>query len=223
MPDLPTVEIAIVKETNIFRRQNGLNPVRRYRLLDLAARRFAQYLARTGKFSHTADGRKPAQRIAAAGYKYCRISENLALRGNSRGFQAAELATSAVEGWKNSPGHRRNMMHPTVTEIGVGVAKVPGRHRYLSVQLFGRPVTLRYTFEIRNTTGQRVGYNFAGRKRTLPANSRIEMTTCEPGRLKFSSSVSLAGRLQRAPQFITGRGDRFTLSVLGGRIVVSNN
>ncbi len=220
-PDLPTVEIAIVKQTNIFRRQNALNAVRRNRLLDLAARRFAQYLARTGKFSHTADGRKPAERISATGYEYCRISENLALRGDSRGFKARVLAKSSVEGWKKSPGHRRNMMEPSVTEIGVGVAKAPGKHQYLSVQLFGRPRALRYTFEIRNTTQQRVGYSFAGRQRTVPARVVLKTTACEPGKLQFSRSVGLAAQPNRAARFTTGRGDRFILSVRNGKIVVS--
>ena len=71
-PDLPAVEVAIVAETNVFRRQLKLKQLKRNSKLDLAARNFAKYLARTGKFSHTADGRRPADRIAATGYRYCR-------------------------------------------------------------------------------------------------------------------------------------------------------
>ncbi|MFT5508369.1 MAG: hypothetical protein ACI89J_001444, partial [Hyphomicrobiaceae bacterium] len=61
-PDLPNVEIAIIEMTNGFRRQNKLSELKRNRTLDQAARAFASYLARTGKFSHTADGRRPADR-----------------------------------------------------------------------------------------------------------------------------------------------------------------
>jgi uncharacterized protein YkwD len=43
-----------------------------------------------------------------------------------------------MDGWKNSPGHRRNLLLAQVTEIGVGAAK--GRSgRWYFVQLFGSP------------------------------------------------------------------------------------
>ena len=122
-PDLPAVELAIVQKTNDFRRANQLDGLRLNARLDKAARGFAWYLARTGKFSHTADGRSHSARIKSAGYKYCITAENLALNGDSRGFRAAQLAQDALTGWKKSPGHRKNLLRKYVTEIGIGVAK----------------------------------------------------------------------------------------------------
>ena len=34
----------------------------------------------------------------------------------------ASYAASVVEGWMNSPGHRKNLLHPDALEIGVGAA-----------------------------------------------------------------------------------------------------
>jgi len=221
-PDLPVVEVAIVKKTNAFRRQQKLGVLKRNATLDRAARRFAKYLAQTGKFSHTADGQKPAERIAAAGYKYCRVAENLALHLDSRGFKARRLAELALNGWKNSPGHRRNMMLPTVTEIGVGVAKAAGEHRYLSVQLFARPQALRYKFEIRNETRQNVSYIFENRSRNVPGRAYIEMSVCDPGTLKFLPPVKPESAQNTQAQFKTSAGDQFVISVRNRQMVVSH-
>lgn len=210
-PDLPQVESAIVEMTNIFRRKSNLTELRRNPTLDKAARAFARYLARTGKFSHTADGRRVAERTLAAGYKHCQISENLALNVDSRGFRSRQLSSAAVTGWKKSPPHRRAMVDPFVIEIGVGVAKSPSEHRYLSVQLFGRPRALQYKFTIRNTARRRVSYSHAGRRHDLPPYTEIQHTTCKPANLRFDriQRARTAGR--RVAEFAARDGDLFVV------------
>ena len=111
LPDLPQTEIAIVEMTNAFRKENKLGEVKPNTALAAAARAFADYLAKTGKFAHEADGREPAAR-AEQGYRYCLVAENLALNLDSRGFETRQLARDAVEGWKDSPGHRANLLAP---------------------------------------------------------------------------------------------------------------
>ncbi|HFB2048357.1 MAG: CAP domain-containing protein [Hyphomicrobiaceae bacterium] len=217
-PDLPKVEMYIFDKTNIFRKTNKLGLVTRNELLDLAARQFAEYLAKTGKFSHTADGKKPAERISATGYRYCFISENLSFRGRVRGFTTQELAVIAVEGWKKSPAHRRNMMQPNMTEVGVGVAKVPGKQNYMSVQLFGRPDYLRYKFKIRNTSDKKVSYNFGGRTRYVPSRAILTITTCKPGKLKF---VGIKNETEITEIYMPKEGFEYTLSISKGELVVS--
>ena len=110
LPDLVKTEAAIIEQTNAFRRAERLGEVKLNAQLTLAARRFAKYLADTNRFAHEADGRQPAERIKEAGYKYCMVAENLALHLDSRGFTTVDLATKAVEGWKASPGHRKNLV-----------------------------------------------------------------------------------------------------------------
>ena len=220
-PDLPKVEIAIIEMTNEFRQQNRLSVLKRNKTLDQAARAFAVYLARTGKFSHTADGRRPAQRIARVGYKHCRISENLALNVDSRGFLTRQLALGAVDGWKKSPPHRKAMIDPFVTEIGVGVVKAVGEHRYLSVQLFGRPRNLQYRFTIRNMAGRRVGYSHTGQHHELPPRTEVQHTECNPASLRFERVVEAKHRRRKNVEFATRDGDLFVVrpSRLGKLIV----
>ncbi len=110
LPDLPQTEVAIVELTNAFRKASALQEVKPNPALAAAARAFAEYLARTGKFAHEADGRKPEDRAQAQGYRYCLVAENLAWNLNSRGFESAQLAREVVEGWKASPGHRENLL-----------------------------------------------------------------------------------------------------------------
>ena len=185
-PDLARTEIAIVERTNAFRKGEGLMPLRRNAALDRAAASFARYLARSGKFAHEADGRQPADRAKEAGYWFCSITENLALNLDSRGFTVEKLARDTVEGWKASPGHRRNMMLPGVTEIGVGIARAPtGDPKFLSVQLLGRPGNLIYEFTITNRSTSSVAYSFAGKDHDIKPRMVITHKACEPGKLAF--------------------------------------
>ena len=187
-PDLPKVEAAIIELTNVFRREQGLAAVQPNVVLRKAAEDFARYLARTSTFSHTADGRQPGDRAKAGGYDFCLVAENLASNLDSRGFETRQLARDAVEGWKNSPGHRRNMVEPNVTEIAVAVAKAPGAEKYLSVQLFGRPASAKYQFVVANTATVPVAYSFAGRAFDIEPHRVITHTECVPGKLTFVSA-----------------------------------
>jgi hypothetical protein len=222
-PDLPLVETAIVELTNLFRRESNLGELRRNATLDEAARAFARYLARTGQFSHTADGRRPADRTQSAGYKHCRVSENLALNVDSRGFRARALARHAIEGWKNSPPHRRAMVDPLVTEIGVGVAKAADEHRYLSVQLFGRPRALQYRFTIRNTSRRALSYTHAGQDHVVDARTEVQHTACQPARLELDGARPAGQAQGGAAAYETRDGDTFIVRARrGGDLVVEH-
>jgi len=140
LPDLPKTEIAIIQMTNAFRREHKLGTLATNRQLAAAARAYAAYLAKTGAFSHAADGRSMDVRVRAQGYRFCWLAENLSWRRDAKGFSTSALAGTVVSGWKNSPGHRANMASPKVTQIGVGVARAPGAMpTFYSVQIMGRP------------------------------------------------------------------------------------
>lgn len=188
LPDIPAVETAIVEMTNAFRRENKLGEVTPNPVLAKAARDYAAYLARSGAFSHTADGREPSARAESAGYAFCQIGENLALNLDSRGFESRSLAGQAFEGWKNSPGHRKNMLTPHVVEIGVGVVRAPDKDpKFISVQLFGRPKALTYSFKITNTFDAAVTYAFGGSRHELKPRHAVTHTACLPGDIAFEA------------------------------------
>jgi hypothetical protein len=85
-PDLPQVQEQIVELTNELRRREGLEPLHVNSELNEAAGYFADYMARTDKYGHTADGRTPADRASAHGYDYCLVLENIAYVFRSAGY-----------------------------------------------------------------------------------------------------------------------------------------
>lgn len=124
--------------SNDFRAAEGRGRLHRDTRLDRAAQDFADYMARTGRFEHDADGRKPGERARAAGYVWCAIAENIAYEYRSSGFETRELAETFVEDWKNSSGHRRNLLDRNVTDIGIGIAMARRSGHWYAVQMFGR-------------------------------------------------------------------------------------
>ncbi len=216
LPDLPQTETAIIEMTNAFRKEHKLGAVTPNAALTAAARAFAAYLAKTGTFAHEADGRAPHERAVAQGYRYCLVSENLAMNLDSRGFESRQLAREAVEGWKKSPGHRANMLQPGATEIGVGIARAEHRSpKFISVQVFGRPESLKVRFSIENSTGAPVSYTLGEETETLPPRATVTHTSCEPEDLTFA-------RVGQAARFTPRDGDRFVARASGGATTIAN-
>src|ERR1700736_1411180 len=108
-PNLGDVREKIIHSTNQFRVQEGRQELKANPELSKAAQAFAEFMARTDKYGHDADGKQPSERITDAGYEYCTVAENIAYGYNAAGFTSDELAQGLMEGWKNSPHHRANM------------------------------------------------------------------------------------------------------------------
>lgn len=211
LPDIPAVEQAVIEMTNSFRAQNRLGQVTANPALTKAARAYAAYLAKTKAFSHTADNRDVGTRANASGYEWCSIGENLAMNLDSRGFETRALARQTVEGWINSPGHKENLLGPHYTEIGVGVVKAPDENpKYITVQVFGRPQSEKFTFQIANSSGVRVSYTFSGETHDLSPSMSVTHTACTPGALAFvkAGTKKVAATFEAADQTIyTLKGD----------------
>jgi uncharacterized protein YkwD len=105
-----------------------LNPV-----LGDAALAHAQDMLRFNYFDHTGhDGSSPAERVAAAGYRYRIAGENLA--------SGPQTPQEAVRGWMSSPGHCQNIMDDRFTELGVAfAASRSGAPRIVWAQEFAAP------------------------------------------------------------------------------------
>ena len=207
-PDLPQTQAAIIEMTNAFRAENHLGVVAPNAALHVAAQAFADYLAQTGAFAHTADGRQPAERVKAAGYNSCIVAENLALHQSNRGYETADLAGRAVEGWKNSPAHRANMLQPHVTETGIGIAQgSDAAPKFLTVQLFGRPGSYKYSIDIENTFSTPVTYVLGDQKNTIAPSTRVTYTNCVPQDLIFDfGKVTSKYETHSGERFVIARG-----------------
>jgi uncharacterized protein YkwD len=210
-PDLSRVEALVIEGTNDFRRKEQRVQVTRDARLEDAARDFAAFMARTDKFSHEADGSTPSARARSHGYDFCLVSENIFYQYGSAGFETADLARRFVEGWKNSPGHRKNMLEPDVIHTAVAVAHgaVKGVQRYYAVQMFGRPRSAAVVFSVSNTSPVPVEYRVGDRPFVVQPRSIRTHTECSAQALAFD----LPGDADaRAPKFATRNGDKFVVA-----------
>ena len=211
-PDLPKVELHIVEMTNQVRRAQNLATLQINGMLAKAARAYAERLARSGQFSHTADGRNPGKRAESAGYKPCAIAENIAMDRSSQGFDSGQLAMQAVAGWMNSAPHRANILMASATEIGVGVAKssdpVP---KFISVEMFGRPASDGVKFEVVNTSAANIAYAFEGRTHALKPQTTITQSTCGAGEITFSTPGDFFSPAREVGRVRAENGKRYTL------------
>lgn len=215
-PDTPRVEGLVIEGTNDFRRRERLTQVDRDERLEAAAQTFAAHMARTGEFSHEADGTTPSARARGHGYDYCLVSENIAHQYSSRGYETADLAKKLVEGWKSSPGHRRNMVEPDVLHTGVGVAQTTkkGVPHYYAVQMFGRPRSASVEFQVSNPTTVGVRYRVGDRPFVLQPRTSRTHTECTSQELVIDLPEA------RDPRFTTRRGDKFVVSRDKGQVSV---
>lgn len=212
VPDLPKVEQHIVELTNEVRRKRNLSSLKVNAMLAKAARAYAERLARTDQFSHTADGRNPGQRAESAGYKFCAIAENLAMDRSHSGFDTGQLALQAVAGWMNSPPHRANILMAGTTEIGVGVARGSGDvPKFISVELFGRPASASLTFEVANLSSATVSFAFQGKAHDLKPRTTIVQHTCAAGDIQLTKPASLFSSASEIANMPAENGKRYTL------------
>ena len=184
-PDAVEAAKRIIILTNQFREQEKLPKVEAHPRLQKAAQYFADYMARTHRYGHKADGATPADRAKKQGYDYCLIAENIAYQYRSTGFATQELAGEFVAGWKASPGHRKNMLDPDVTDTAVAVAQDAETGYFFAVQVFGRPKSKMVEFTIANESPTTVEYKMGDRTFTLePAHLRTHQV-CRPRDLAF--------------------------------------
>jgi uncharacterized protein YkwD len=181
------VEQRVIALTNEFRGTGGLQPLESEAHLTDAARYFAAHLAGSGKLEHDADGTTPAERVKKRGYNYCAVAENLASEFNSAGFTPETLSRNVVQGWRDSPTHRANMLHPDVTQIGVGVARSTKDGEYYVVQVFGRPMSQMVRFRVTNRSNAMVRYDYRKRPVALAAKQTRMHESCVAGDLKLDA------------------------------------
>ncbi|MEQ6376913.1 SafA/ExsA family spore coat assembly protein [Bacillaceae bacterium S4-13-58] len=126
--DVKTIEQQVIDLTNQERAQQGLpalkhdwqlSRVARYKSVDMRDKRY---------FSHDSPTYgSPFQMIKAFNISYTRAAENIAA--------GQQTAKDVVNAWMNSAGHRKNILDPNLTYIGVGYAK-GGSYGHYWTQMF---------------------------------------------------------------------------------------
>ena len=103
---------------NGLRDARGVPPVVYSERLAQVALAHARDMARQGTMTHTgSNGSTVGQRVRRAGYRWCYVSENVAM-----GYRSLERVLNA---WAASPGHYRNMVNRKAREFGM--AQTPDR------------------------------------------------------------------------------------------------
>lgn len=145
LPISPEIlEARIFELINVERAQHKLKPLQIDSTLTSIARTHSRDMARRGFFDHVnPDGKSPAERGREAG-RPCRrdyagyytlgIVENIfqnnlydrvIFRNDIPTYEWKSLeriATSTVQGWMNSPGHRQTILTAKYVTAGIGVA-----------------------------------------------------------------------------------------------------
>lgn len=129
---------------NLDRAAQGLRQLEWDEAAATAGRLHARDMADHGYFSHwNRDGHLPGFRYNRAGGRDA-VSENLATiyfqPGNSNFFQAPDWARilSHQDGLMKSDGHRRNLLAPEHTHLGVGLAIGPHGGTYMAQEFVAR-------------------------------------------------------------------------------------
>jgi uncharacterized protein YkwD len=104
-----------------YRARNGFGPVGTDPRLNSVASAQAMAMAGRDRLSHSAGGSLP-RRLSAGGYAWDATAENI-------GAGYASLG-AAMQGWEESPEHRKNLLNSHVTEIGVAAAAAPPGSRF---------------------------------------------------------------------------------------------
>jgi uncharacterized protein YkwD len=133
---LAEARVLLLARINALRAANSVASLTADTRLDAVAQDYAERMAQGHFFAHVApEGDSLSERLRAAGYGFLANGENLGRAG------AGPLAAhSSVE---ESPGHRRNLLLPGFSKLGLGVAAetVGGRSQTLVVEVLAAPDT----------------------------------------------------------------------------------
>ncbi len=124
----------VVFLVNQSRLENGLNGLFINPTLNKVANDKAKDMIINNYFAHTSPkGLTPWYWFKKNNYNYSYAGENLAIN-----YQTAEKQHQA---WMNSPTHRKNILNPNYTEIGVATTSgyINNNPAFITVQVFGNP------------------------------------------------------------------------------------
>ena len=111
-------ERQLFESINRERTAQGLSPLQWDNNLFKAARKHALLMLNLNMLEHQLPNEpKLEDRLAEAGARFAAIAENIAI---------GPSAETIHNGWMKSPGHRKNMLDPRLTSIGIAAVRGPG-------------------------------------------------------------------------------------------------
>lgn len=115
---------------NAERKKAGLSGLAENAPLMKTATVKSEDMAKNNYFSHTSPTYgSPFDLMKKFGISYRAAGENIAM--------GQETPEQVMKAWMNSPGHRENILNPSFTKIGVGVAKNSENQYYWTQHFIG--------------------------------------------------------------------------------------
>ncbi len=129
---IKALESEVVRLVNVERLKHGLQALTENWELSRIARYKSADMAAKNYFSHTSPTYgSPFRMMESFGIKYSSAGENIAM--------GQRTPQEVMTGWMNSSGHRANILSPSYTQIGVGLAKNQSGKAYWT-QMFIKPL-----------------------------------------------------------------------------------
>lgn len=125
-------EVKLTELTNAERKKDDKTALALNPALSKIARAHSQNMARQEKMEHKLDGKNIFDRIKDAEFEYRYVGENIAF-----GDEGIAL-TKIMKLWMDSEGHRKNILFPEFTQIGIGIARAKNGDLYFT-QVFAKP------------------------------------------------------------------------------------
>lgn len=111
-------ERQLFESLNHERTAQGLSALQWDEALFKAARKHALLMLNLNSLEHQLPGEAELKtRLAEAGARFSAIAENIAI---------GPAPETIHNGWMNSPGHRKNILNPQLTSVGIAAVRGPG-------------------------------------------------------------------------------------------------
>ncbi|TDI14342.1 MAG: CAP domain-containing protein [Acidobacteria bacterium] len=132
--DLGEWEARLLASVNRIRVKHGLSPQFASSDLSRIARLHSEDMARRDFFAHASpEGHDLSHRVMGFNLEYLHLAENI---GRNRGQE--DPVEVAIDGWMNSPAHRKNILDGDLIQCGIGIA-MDERGMFYFTQIFLQP------------------------------------------------------------------------------------
>lgn len=127
-----SLEAEVIKLVNVERSKRGLQALKADWEISRIARYKSQDMINKKYFSHTSPTYgSPFKMLETFGIRFSSAGENIAY--------GQKTPAAVMNSWMNSSGHRANILSPSYTHIGVGLAKTSSGVCYWT-QMFTKPL-----------------------------------------------------------------------------------
>jgi uncharacterized protein YkwD len=130
-------EQALFDLMNRARAKEKLPALKLNAVLCKVAQKHSENMAKHEKMAHRLDDKGVGDRVTAAGYDWKRVRENLA-RATGENDDPAPKPAEIHKGWMESKGHRANILHDGVTEVGISMVRGK-KGTFYYTQVFAEP------------------------------------------------------------------------------------